>query len=176
MNYYVDSDGVIADFDGWAKRFDPNIKTDRNNPANRKNSGRIYKLIVDNFESCFLDCEIIAGSERFIDRLKNDPCWFVLTAVPTFETVAGVTKDEDKARKVLDVLKENKRRFYENLGVAREKVIIVDNSRDKAKYAKGNFLYDDYQRMVDMWIEAGGKAELFVAGSKSADDNSESRL
>ena len=160
MKCYVDSDGVIADFDGWVRKFDPNMNTDRNDPANRRNAGKIYKLMVENYKSCFLDCGVLSDAGKFLDKLKSDPNWFVLTAVPVFKTVLGVVKNEDKANEVLDVMKENKLRFYENLGVARDKVIIVDNAQDKIMYAKGNFLYDDYAKTVSQWIEAGGEAEL----------------
>ena len=62
----------------------------------------------------------------------------------------------DKIDEISYTLRENKLMFAENLGVKRENVIILNNPSEKKLYAKDNILYDDYQKNINEWINAGG--------------------
>lgn len=44
----------------------------------------------------------------------------------------------------------------EHLPQLANRVVIVRNGKDKAKYAEGNLLLDDYTNNLEYWVENGG--------------------
>ena len=57
---------------------------------------------------------------------------------------------------IIETLKVNKINYMEKLGVDKSRIIIVNGSHEKKLYAKGNTLYDDYEKNIREWVAYGG--------------------
>ena len=152
---YFDSDGVIADFYGWI-----HDKSGIDNINELRKGALIDNVMFDNYESCFLDCNIIKGRESFIDRLIYDDDCYVLTSVPSFIRWKDVFEGrctEEEIRHRIDVLRNNKIKWYKIFGVPEDKIIICEGTTAKMSWCKpGDILYDDFQSSVDKWNRLGG--------------------
>ena len=156
--YYVDSDGVIADFVSWARGIRPDII---DNDGNTKEGcvDTLHKMMIDNYRECYLVFDVLPGGWEFLENVKKYENWFILTATLSIEKIRKEIRDESLANKIYDTFCENKYKWYENLGVARNKVIITGHRHDKQRFAnKGDVLYDDFVDNITDWKNAGGIA------------------
>ncbi len=151
---YIDSDGVIADFYGWCRMFDPEI--------NCTDSDKIRRLMVEHASECFLTCKKLPKAEGFLKAIRENDGIMVLTALTPVEKLARYCSKK-QARRIVAVHRENKYRWFEMHGVPRNKVIITSGSTSKAAYChKGDCLIDDYAKNIEEWQAAGGIGVLHV--------------
>lgn len=141
---YVDIDDTIADFYGYI------ISKDSN--AVENNSW--CKVIVENYKECYLVSDVISENLYLLEGEFK-----LLSALPGIKELLKYTTP-DKIDEVMYTLRENKLKFAERIGVKRENVIIVNKSSEKKLYAKGNILYDDYEKNISEWIANGGTGYL----------------
>ena len=150
---YFDSDGVLADFTNWVRKFDPSVKN--------SDYDKIHKIMVDHYKECFLTSKVLPHTAFYFEVLKKDPDTRVLTALSPAEKLAPFCTDIS-VETVLAYHKENKYRWFENQGVPRDKVIIVNCGKDKVRFCNGisDVLYDDYAKNIEMLKQKGGTGVL----------------
>lgn len=149
---YVDSDGVLADFDSFIASKDPTAVGVGN---------KITRIMYEYADELYLNFNQMPGSEYLFEQIRNNKDWFVLTAVSKVERLMRVCSEED-AIACIAKFKENKYKWFERHGIDRTKVIIVDSADDKVCYCKsGNdILYDNFEKNINLWNAAGGKGIL----------------
>lgn len=147
---YVDSDGVLSDFNGWVESIDPSAIG---------NEQAILRMMVEHAGSCFIDASPLPHTGFLFRELRTNPDWKVLTAVPRRERLEPYCTDRS-ADEIIEVLKANKIRWFRLRGIPESKVIIVEGSPEKAKYCKPNdVLYDDHHPNIVRWRANGGIGE-----------------
>lgn len=148
---YVDSDGVLSDFRGWVRSINP--KAFDSKEAKKE----IYKIMADNCDRCFLDSKVIKNG-MLMYLVATNPEYYVLTSLSSYKGFKENTDlSDEEIIKVLRKLKENKFKWFEQQGVPRHKVIIVDSRLDKLSYCcTGDILYDDYEETINRWHNLGG--------------------
>lgn len=132
---YIDSDGVIADFDRKAVE----LLGGRRIPDVPK--GTLWATI-ERHGSFFESLELMPGARRLIDYIEqNFSDYAILTAT-------GYTPKDAAAQK-----RRWYARHFPNL-----QVHIVDKSPDKAAMFAGyrTILIDDRAKSIDPWVAAGG--------------------
>ena len=162
---YVDSDGTISDFLGWALEKDPKAL---DSPDSTLHWERVSELMVLYYKEVFLVSKPLGFADFFIEEIKNNDDWFVLTALSEPNRLEKYCKNVD-VQEVLDTHRENKYLWFEKRGIPREKVIICDSSKDKTKYCKdfNDLLYDDNWDNIKAWRAAGGST--IKVGNKYVD-------
>ena len=152
MKTYIDSDGVLSDFHGWVASHNNGVLDE---------SIDIDRFIIDHYETCYIDAKQLPGKDLWLLMLATDPDWYVLSSVGSFErwkNAAPELDDFEIMRRAL-VMIDNKYKWFEERGVPRDKVILVTKSSSKINYCQpGDILYDDYNKTLDQWEEAGGLA------------------
>ena len=136
---YIDMDGVLADFEGYIRSKETNVTPES-----------FCRVVVQNYKECFLISKVI---DKNLKLLSGE--YRLLSSLPGISEMLAYTTP-DKIDEISYTLRENKLMFAENLGVKRENVIILNNPSEKKLYAKDNILYDDYQKNINEWINAGG--------------------
>lgn len=153
---YFDSDGVIFDFYGWVKTKNP--------LANLNKSSDIDHTLFDNYLEGFRDFPVIKGRESLIDRVIIDENSFILTAVPSFKRwkeIFGSKFSDEDIKNRLEVLRDNKIKWYKDFGVPEGKVIICEGTSAKMSWCSpGDVLFDDFEKSVDKWNDLGGLGVL----------------
>lgn len=152
MKTYIDSDGVLSDFHGWVVSHTGGMLDE---------SVDIDRFIVDHYDSCYIDAQQLPGRDLWLLMLATDPDWYVLSSVGTLDRFieAAPELSIEEVNRRHQVAIDNKYKWFEERGVPRDKVILVGRSADKVKYCKpGDILYDDYNKTLDLWEEAGGLA------------------
>ena len=137
---YVDMDDTIADLYGYVISKDPHVIENNN----------WCKVIVENYKECFLVSDVISEN---LYLLKGE--FKLLSSLPGTSEMLKYTSP-DQIDEIVYTLRENKLKFAERIGVKREDVIILNKSSEKKLYAKGNILYDDYQKNINEWNANGG--------------------
>lgn len=144
---FIDSDGCIANFIGWCRKYDPTITG--------KDHERIWKVMAEHADTCFGSAEtpLMPDAAVLLNLLKR-PGVFVLTALTKAERLAPYCNNVDE---VLIKHRKNKIKYFTNLGIDQSKIIIVDDSSLKSAFAAGgNILLDDYIKNIENWTAAGG--------------------
>ena len=141
---YVDMDDTIADLYGYVISKDPNVVENNN----------WCRIIVENYKECFLVSDVISEN---LYLLKGE--FKLLSSLPGISEMLKYTS-LDQIDEIVYTLRENKLKFAERIGVKREDVIILNKSSEKKLYAKGNILYDDYQKNINEWNANGGTGFL----------------
>lgn len=145
---FVDLDGVLGDFDGWAKSV--------------MAPGQTYlSLFMTEYERCFANLRVIPRGANLLRALDNP---VILTALPNHDEFVWWCRSNglpaSEAERRYGVLSGNKVEWvHRNLGDY--PVITVPQRKDKVKFAKGNILIDDYELNVRDWQQAGGIGILF---------------
>lgn len=164
---FFDIDGVLGRLEEWAKSKDPNVFKQRNK---REFEFRLTTLFLQHYKEAFAVSELIMGGVELLDKHKNEKVKFI-TALPRKEPflfyypyLAESYKEHGKLKDIdhiFHTFEENKKHWVENvLGFNRDKVIIVEQHRDKVKYCKkGDILYDDNPYTCKQWENAGGIAK-----------------
>lgn len=144
----VDSDGVLADFMGWCRIYDDTI-TD-------KDHEKIFKVMAENYETCFLNCDQLPDTEYYFEHLRNSNSkWRVLTNITPWNLLAPYCKENQE--KVMNTLIANKLTWFAERGVEASKIQV--NIGDKSGYCRpGDVLIDDYLKNCTAWEQAGGVA------------------
>lgn len=152
MVIYVDMDGVIADFNAWAAQY-----------IDTTDQGAYMRLFINNYKSCFRDLAPIVSGLKLLATLK-DAC--ILTAMPNHSEFIATGKElgfsEEELERRYNVMRRNKMDWLSKY-VGDIPVIIVPTRKDKAKFAAGNILIDDYYANVDDWRRNGGCGVVFTA-------------
>lgn len=148
---YIDSDGVLSDFDQWLIDVDC---------ADHNKSDEVFKTLIKNQDSAFIDSKPIKQN-NWIRKKMQEHDFRVLTSLPD-ETVFRTYFDSDEAfDKCYNKLIENKYRWFEKIGIPRDKVIITRSRKEKFKYCdKDSILYDDFPDTIKKWRELGGAGVL----------------
>jgi len=146
---YIDSDGVLSDFEGW-------IKT--TNCKDRFDPKEVCITMRDYQDRAFIDAK---PKKTFLWKTLKYPYAKVLTALPEkdqFITFFDSVEDYDKCAQKMT---ENKYKWFEKYGISRDKVIVVATRKEKFAYCKeGDILFDDYEKTVKEWSKMGGKGIL----------------
>ena len=137
-------DDTIADLYGYVISKDPNVVENNN----------WCRIIVENYKECFLVSDVISEN---LYLLKGE--FKLLSSLPGISEMLKYTS-LDQIDEIVYTLRENKLKFAERIGVKREDVIILNKSSEKKLYAKGNILYDDYQKNINEWNANGGTGFL----------------
>lgn len=145
---YIDSDGVLADFDNWVLDKDPSARDDPEK----------YRAVMINFKKdCFLKSKTIPHRDFFFEELKQNPNCYVLTALTSRDHFLKDGFSDKEISIALKFHRENKYKWFEKRGIPREKVIICNDSRDKVAHCNpGDILYDDFESNIKAWNNAGG--------------------
>lgn len=158
IKYYVDSDGVIADFASWVRKTRPDL-IESTGTVKDGMSDELHRFMVENYKECYLTLDLLPEGEEFLNQIRAYDNWFVLTASLNVEKIKKFVQSKEEAIFISDVFFENKYRWYEGHGVSRDKVIITPSRNDKKKYAQGrNVLFDDFIDNINDWRKAGGIA------------------
>ena len=150
MKTFIDSDGVLADFIGWVESVRPGSLGD---------DEAVDRCVVDNYTRAYLDSKPLHEAGLFLEQLAVDPDCYVLTCVGDWHRykVYYPEKTDEEMVEIFNVLRENKYKWFEEHGVPRDKVVIVEKSSKKLEYcAPGFILVDDWDRTVDAWNDLGG--------------------
>lgn len=146
---YIDSDGVLSDFEAWIKSTDCK---DRFDPK------EVCITVRDYQDAAFIDAK---PKKTFLWKLLGKEDVKVLTALPEkeqFITFFDSTEDYDKC---VQKMTENKYRWFEKYGISRDKIIVVATRKEKFTYCKkDDILFDDYEKTVKEWSKMGGKGIL----------------
>lgn len=155
---YIDSDGVLSDFDQWL--VDKNCK-------NYNDSIEVYKTTIKFQDEAFLASKPIKEN-NWVRNIMKTSDFRILTSLPNKDDFRQLFDSDEDFEKCFNKLKENKYKWFENIGVSRDKVIIVESRREKFEYCKSrdDILYDDFPDTVKTWKDYGGRAYL-VKNSKS---------
>ena len=140
MNY-IDMDGTIDDFKAWLKT-----------KSEVLNGEIIDSLIVEHYQECYKNPPLI---EKNLHLLTDFEDFRILTAVPSVTTLLKNCQPSE-VDDIIETLKVNKINYMEKLGVDKSRIIIVNGSHEKKLYAKGNTLYDDYEKNIREWVAYGG--------------------
>ena len=161
MDIFVDSDGVIYNFDKLLK----------DNNIDNNSSKAVYNFLKVSSDFAFLEGEIIEENLHLLDLVKEGKAK-ILTSLPNKYDFRNYFEEEKEYLEVYEKLKNNKYSFYEKLGIPRDSVIIVDTRNEKFKYcSSGSILYDDFPKTVDKWNELGGEGHLVKNHLCSAQNN-----
>lgn len=148
---YIDSDGVLSDFDQWLL----DMKCENHN-----NSTEVYKTTIKYYKNAFLDSKPIKRN-NWLRKIMIREDFRILSSLPNKADFKKLFDDDASFKEVYETLRENKYKWFENIGVPRNKVIIVDTRKDKFKYCKiGDILYDDFPDTVKEWTRLGGHGIL----------------
>ncbi len=149
---YIDSDGVLSDFDQWIRD-----KTHKNSNS----SEDVLRTLIKYQDEAFLASKPIKKN-NWLRKMMKTSDFRVLTALPYGDDFRALFNSESAYIDCLDKLKENKYRWFENIGVPRDKVIITSTRREKFNYCKSkdDILYDDFPDTVRTWRDYGGRAYL----------------
>lgn len=146
---YIDSDGVLSDFEAWIKTTDCK---DRFDPKEVCITMRDYQ------DTVFIDAK---PKKTFLWKLLNREDVKVLTALPEKDQFITFFNNEDDYNKCVQKMTENKYKWFERNGISREKVIVVSTRKEKFTYCKNNdVLFDDYEKTVKEWSKMGGRGIL----------------
>ena len=155
---YIDSDGVIADFRKWVESKGIDMET-----ASPKD---IHRVMMENYAECFLALDVIEGRESLMDLAIEDDDVFILTAVPSVDSISREFRgiyDSSKIEKRLLIMRNNKIEWYSRRGVPENKVIICNGTSSKVKWCRpGDVLYDDLPGTVEKWRRMGGIGVLVL--------------
>lgn len=104
------------------------------------------------------------GQPNALERFENEIGFFA-TLQPT-KFVKEINKQLENGNKDLYILSASPNLetdiakilwIYDNLPLMKvENIIFVRSGQEKAKYAKGNTLYDDYTSNLEFWKQNGG--------------------
>lgn len=145
MKVYIDSDGVLADFEGWVRKYDPELL----HP--------VYKTAIKHILEAFKKSEVI--DKGLIEFIKNNKDAYVLTAVPSIEHIDSYNDTDYSSEALQNIFIHNKKSWFESVGIPLEQVIIVTHREDKVKYSNpGTLLIDDYEKNCEEWRKHGGTA------------------
>ncbi|QVW55224.1 hypothetical protein pEaSNUABM29_00184 [Erwinia phage pEa_SNUABM_29] len=147
--FYLDSDGVFA---RWRKyvlsTHFPGMTIKQFNAIPELRRRSLTREMYQRDPDLFYKLEPIEGVQRIletVDRLCDS--WAILTSG---------SEDHYDHQLVVD---SKQRWFLKHFGVPADKVIVTENSGQKASYAsRGNLLVDDYGRNCREWILQGGGA------------------
>ena len=141
---YFDVDGVIADFVECIIKKYPSIVNDWS---------QIYKVVVENYNRCYLDSRVI--NQCYIDYIKNNNC-SILTSLPKKEKILPYIKNTNEFNLIYNTLHDNKIEWLNSIGIYNN-IYIVDCPNDKIKYCKdlNDCLYDDNIDTIIKWNKVG---------------------
>ena len=149
MKVYIDSDGVLADFEGWIRKYDPELL----HP--------VYKTAIKHMSEAFRVSEVI--DRGLIEFIKNNKDAYVLTAVPSIEHIESFNDTDYSSEAIQNIFINNKKVWFESVGIPLEQVIIVTHREDKVKYSNPkSLLIDNYEKNCKEWRERGGTTVLFT--------------
>jgi hypothetical protein len=135
---YIDSDGVIADFDGKVKTAFGKSVDEFENKKELWSSITQYDANVEKF---FLTMDKLHDADELIKFCRNNFATVIIL------TASGYTPKDAAQQKI---------KFYETHYPGMD-CCVVRKSGDKAAYAhKRSILIDDRSKSIDPWIEAGG--------------------
>lgn len=147
MKVYVDLDGTLADYNGWMLEHDKNALKDRD---------LMYKLMLDPKLECYKHFKQLPHTEFYMDMLRHNKDWYILSALPKKENIAKYT---DKVEETYKMLERNKIDWCVAHGIPKSKIIICEFAATKQEYCKpGDVLYDDNSMIRKQWESKGGKA------------------
>ena len=148
---YIDSDGVLSDFDQWLVKV---------GCKNHNKSDEVYKSVIEHQDSAFIDSKPIKKNNWIRKKMKDND-FRVLTSLPEEDVFRTYFDSDEEFQKCYNKLIENKYRWFEKIGIPRDKVIITHNREEKFKYCnKDSILYDDYPDTIKKWRELGGAGIL----------------
>ena len=151
---YVDSDNTISDFLGWALSKDPHAL---DSPDNTRHWEKVSEILVLYYKEAFLESKLCGQGDFFIEQIKKNDDWMVLTALSKPERLEKYCKDVS-LEEVLETHKENKYLWFEKRGIPRNKVIICRDILSKVEHCKpGDLLFDDNWDIIKAWRKAGGR-------------------
>ncbi len=140
--YYVDVDGVVADFEGWISNFGSFSEDDW------RYGTKPWKILEENIGVAYLCLEPTNLLPMFENLYNTHPTKF-LTALP--KTWFGTELWEQGKKNKIDWLKQNIKNFQ------KEDCIITPGPFAKLEYCKpGDFLFDDRYDTIEKWNNAGG--------------------
>ena len=143
---YVDSDGVLHNLMKWFCDKDPT--------AYYSSDTREY-LLANYPDECFQG-ELMPGATFYLEELRTNPDWKVLTAISSPDKLEPFC-ERYPVEEVLRRHIKSKYKWFKDLGIPREKVIIARSYKDKYKWCQpGDILYDDTKGNIDAWNAAGG--------------------
>lgn len=146
---YLDSDGLLA---GWCTYvFNKHLPHMTREELNTMCLVRRKSILSDMYRrepNLFANLSPLKGAKEFIE-------WLSTTGEPFAILTSSATDHHD-----FDIVKESKIFFFEkHFGLSADKVIVVESSYDKAKYAEnGAMLVDDFGRNCQEWLLGGGCA------------------
>ena len=149
---YIDSDGVLSDFDSWLVQ---------NQCANHNDSAEVYKTIIEHQDGAFIESKPIKENNWIRRKMRRED-FRILTSLPDKVEFRKFFNSDIAFLACIDKLKENKYLWFEKIGVPREKVIITGTRKEKFNYCKGpnDVLYDDFPSTIKQWKALGGRGIL----------------
>lgn len=143
---FVDSDGVLHNLMKKLCELNPDAWYDHS----------VIEYLLANYPDEVFQGELMPGATFYLNELRTNPDWFVLTAVSSPERLEPFC-EKYPVNEVLRRHIKGKYSWFEKFGVPKEKVIIVKDYRDKPKWCEpGDILYDDTKGNIDAWNKAGG--------------------
>lgn len=161
LKLYVDSDDVLADWEGSMVNAinHPDIvcRHTLNKHPNRDQLIRgVYKKIPD----FFAHLPLISHGVDLVNALKE-------AEIP-FEILTAVGSDHHS----FEIVKECKLQWFKHhFGIQEEQIICVPLSSDKVAYSgKDKILVDDYDKNIHQWNAGGGVGHLFKKDKETVRD------
>lgn len=167
MNLYFDMDGVLADFDCAARRF--NIsgdlnKTLRNLPADAQLQKLARWRAIESDRSFWSDMPVMDGIFAVLDAASKCGELFVLSSAPSAKNFAGGVG-------YVDFVESEKRAWiarYMSMCFDAQNVIITRIAKEKrVPPTQNDILIDDRVENVADWIAAGGRGIVFTSPAQA---------
>lgn len=154
---YIDSDGVLADFDRWVIEKDPYIL---NSYRSGKFDMKIYEILVKHVGEAYLSFKEIEENRYLLDMVRSREDVKVLTALPSPRHIAALGYSQEECDRFASIWTRNKLEWFERRGILEDKIVVSANSSEKCFFCKGpqDILLDDFDRNCKEWREAGGTA------------------
>ena len=150
---YVDLDDTLVDFTGYI------LSKDKDGMRSRES---VYRILIDNASEVFRNLKLLPGTDFYMSMLRHNHNWHVLTALPRISSLAEFTDDPEGVYKKLY---DNKMAWCVKHGIPKEKVHIVEWSKNKKHYCKpGDTLIDDNKENIEDWESKGGDGKLVKKG------------
>lgn len=137
---YIDVDGVVAAFDEYIVSLSGTEEIFNDSKA-------LYKLMDDNYETCFLNSPTTKHSDYFFNLYHNNDNVKFLTS--------GGNHWSSRGRRL--TIKQNKIKWLSKYNVSSRDVIITNTAEEKLEYCnEGDILYDDRFDTIYKWNKKGG--------------------
>lgn len=167
MNIYFDMDGVLADFDCAARRFNMSGNLNKSS-RNLSSDAQLQKFarwrVIESDRNFWADIPVMDGIFALLDVASKYGDLFVLSSAPSAKNFAGGVA-------YVDFVESQKRAWiahHMSMCFDAAHVIITRIAKEKrVPPTQNDILIDDRIENVADWIAAGGRGIVFTSAAQA---------